>query len=282
MRLKGNFPLYDIPVDYIMDDDITGELLDMYKMFPAKIKAGVFAVCTRGEVRVTLNLEEYTVKANDFITVIPGSFMQIHEVSKDTSIAFVGFSSSFINTIHFWKTITDKLAVLLNNPIVQMNPEHTEFFRESILLLTKAASSEKSLIDSEIMLHIVEIFYKTLETIYSKVENPTEKREPREYEILGKFIRLAFENYAHEHKATFYADEIGLTLSHFCATIKRATGKTVQDIIQELILNDAKAQLKTTDAKINKIAQSLGFSATGFNRYFLKYVKMTPLEYRNR
>ena len=57
---------------------------------------------------------------------------------------------------------------------------------------------------------------------------------PREYEVLREFIRLAFEHYMTEHKATFYANEIGLSLSHFCATIKKATGKTVQDIIQEL------------------------------------------------
>ena len=34
MSLKGNFPLYDIPVDYIMDDEVSGEILDLYKMFP--------------------------------------------------------------------------------------------------------------------------------------------------------------------------------------------------------------------------------------------------------
>ncbi len=282
MKLNDNFPLYDIPVDYIMDNDVSGEILNLYKMFPAKIKAGVFAICLKGEVKVTLNLEEYIVKANDFVTILPGSFLQIHEVSTGASIAFVGFSSSFINTIHFWKTISDKLALIINNPIVSLNQEYVSFFQDSITLLTRVADSPNSLLNSQIMTHIVEIFYLALEKIYSTTNNLNTKKEPREYEILGKFIRLAFENYAKEHKATFYADEIGLTLSHFCATIKKATGKTAQEIIRELILNDAKAQLKTSDAKINKIAQSLGFSATGFNRYFLEYVKMTPLEYRNR
>ena len=99
--------------------------------------------------------------------------------------------------------------------------------------------------------------------------------------MLKEFLQLVFENYKQEHKVSFYANEIGLTLSHFCATIKKATGKTAQDIIREFIIMDAKAQLKNGTDKINKIAKSLGFSATAFNRFFLEYAKMTPLEYRN-
>ena len=281
MGLNDSFPLYDIPIDYIMDDAITGTILDMYKMFPAKIKAGVFAICLRGEVKATLNLSEYTVKENDFVTIIPGSLMQIHEVTPDTLIAFMGFSSSFINTINFWKNITTNLASIINNPIVTLKKETAEFYRDTVSLLIKAAESPDRLLNSMIMTHIVEIIYNTLSTVYAQNPQDGVEKKPREYEVLREFIRLAFEHYMTEHKATFYANEIGLSLSHFCATIKKATGKTVQDIIQELIITDAKAQLKSSNIKINKIAKSLGFSPTAFNRYFLEYVKMTPLEYRN-
>ena len=281
MGLNDSFPLYDIPIDYIMDDAITGTILDMYKMFPAKIKAGVFAICLSGEVKATLNLSEYTVKENDFVTIIPGSLMQIHEVTPDTLIAFMGFSSSFINTINFWKNITTNLASIINNPIVTLKKETAEFYRDTVSLLIKAAESPDRLLNSVIMTHIVEIIYNTLSTVYAQNPQDGVEKKPREYEVLREFIRLAFEHYMTEHKATFYANEIGLSLSHFCATIKKATGKTVQDIIQELIITDAKAQLKSSNIKINKIAKSLGFSPAAFNRYFLEYVKMTPLEYRN-
>ena len=281
MKFNNSFPRYDIPIDYIMDNALTGKILELYKMFPAKIKAGVFAVCLKGEVKATLNLSEYNVKENDFVTIIPGSFLQIHDVAPDTLIAFVGFSSSFINTIHFWKNITTNLASIINNPIISLHRETAEFFRDTISILIKAAETPEKLLNKEIMVHIVEILYNTLSTIYALQPQQQQEKNPREYEVLKEFIRLAFENYTTEHKATFYANEIGLTLSHFCATIKKATGKTVQDIIRELIITDAKAQLKSSDTRINKIAKSLGFTPTAFNRYFLEYVKMTPLEYRN-
>ena len=281
MGINSSFPLYDIPIDYIMDNALTGTILDMYEMFPAKIKAGVFAVCLKGEVKATLNLSEYTVKENDFVIIIPGSFMQIHEVSPDTIIAFLGFSSSFINTINFWKNITVNLGSIINNPIVHLKKETAEFYRDTISLLMKAAESPDNLLNKEFMIHVVEILYNTLSTVYPQNAISGNEKKPREHEVLKEFIRLAFENYMTEHKATFYAKEIGLSLSHFCATIKKSTGNTVQEILQQLIITDAKAQLKSSDIKINKIAKSLGFSPTAFNRYFLEYVKMTPLEYRN-
>ena len=281
MGINSSFPLYDIPIDYIMDNALTGTILDMYKMFPAKIKAGVFAVCLKGEVKATLNLSEYTVKENDFVIIIPGSFMQIHEVSPDTIISFLGFSSSFINTINFWKNITVNLGSIINNPIVHLKKETAEFYRDTVSLLIKAAESPDNLLNKEFMIHVVEILYNTLSTVYTHNTIPENGKRSREHEVLKEFIRLAFENYMTEHKATFYAKEIGLSLSHFCATIKKSTGNTVQEILQQLIITDAKAQLKSSDIKINKIAKSLGFSPTAFNRYFLEYVKMTPLEYRN-
>ncbi len=278
---KEPFPKYDIPVDYVMDDNVSGSILELYKMFPCKIKAGVFAICLSGGAKVTLNLSEYIVKENDFITVIPGSFLQIHEIYENTSLAFIGFSSSFINTINFWKNITLNLAEVINNPILHLPREIAIFYRDSISLIMKAEEAPIKLLNSNIMASIMEVFYKIHAIIYKTSNVQIAEKGPRELEVLREFIRLAFENYPQEHKATFYANEIGLTLSHFCATIKKATGKTAQDIIRQLIIMDAKAQLKSSDARINKIAKSLGFTPTAFNRYFLEYVKMTPQEYRN-
>ena len=281
MSIQETIARFDSPIDYIVDDNITGQLLDLYKMFPCKIKAGIFAICTEGEVNVTLNLADYTVKKNDFIILIPGSFIQIHNASPTTCVSFVGFSSSFINNVNFWKNVTGNLSGVLNNPILKLDEDSSQFFKDLFSLLTKACAKDDTLINKEVMMSFTEIMYNTLGQIYDRTVGAQNAKQPREYEILGEFLRLSFENYNVEHKASFYANEIGVTLSHFCASIKKATGKTAQDILRELIITDAKAQLKSSSAKINKIAESLGFTASSFNRYFLEYVKMTPLEYRN-
>lgn len=283
MSINETIPLFDLPVDFLVDDNIRGNILELYKMFPCQIKAGIFALCIEGEIKVTLNLHEYTVKKNDFVVIIPGSFIQIHSAGSQARVAFMGFSSNFIHAMNYWKYMTDHLSIALIHPIIPLPESNAAFFLDTFSLLTKAANGQIQLFNKQIITSIMDIFYNALKIIYENTfsDFKEDKKKPREYEVLKEFLQLVFENYKQEHKVSFYANEIGLTLSHFCATIKKATGKTAQDIIREFIIMDAKAQLKNGTDKINKIAKSLGFSATAFNRFFLEYAKMTPLEYRN-
>lgn len=283
MSINETIPLFDLPVDFLVDDNIRGNILELYKMFPCQIKAGIFALCIEGEIKVTLNLHEYTVKKNDFVVIIPGSFIQIHSAGSQARVAFMGFSSNFIHAMNYWKYMTDHLSIALIHPIIPLPESNAAFFLDTFSLLTKAANGQIQLFNKQIISSIMDIFYNALKIIYENTfsDFKEDKKKPREYEVLKEFLQLVFENYKQEHKVSFYANEIGLTLSHFCATIKKATGKTAQDIIREFIIMDAKAQLKNGTDKINKIAKSLGFSATAFNRFFLEYAKMTPLEYRN-
>lgn len=284
MSINETIPLFDLPVDFLVDDNIRGNILELYKMFPCQIKAGIFALCIEGEIKVTLNLHEYTVKKNDFVVIIPGSFIQIHSAGSQARVAFMGFSSNFIHAMNYWKYMTDHLSIALIHPIIPLPESNAAFFLDTFSLLTKAANGQIQLFNKQIISSIMDIFYNALKIIYENTFSDfkeDKKKRPREYEVLKEFLQLVFENYKQEHKVSFYANEIGLTLSHFCATIKKATGKTAQDIIREFIIMDAKAQLKNGTDKINKIAKSLGFSATAFNRFFLDYAKMTPLEYRN-
>ena len=284
MSINETIPLFDLPVDFLVDDNIRGNILELYKMFPCQIKAGIFALCIEGEIKVTLNLHEYTVKKNDFVVIIPGSFIQIHSAGSQARVAFMGFSSNFIHAMNYWKYMTDHLSIALIHPIIPLPESNAAFFLDTFSLLTKAANGQIQLFNKQIISSIMDIFYNALKIIYENTFSDfkeDKKKRPREYEVLKEFLQLVFENYKQEHKVSFYANEIGLTLSHFCDTIKKATGKTAQDIIREFIIMDAKAQLKNGTDKINKIAKSLGFSATAFNRFFLEYAKMTPLEYRN-
>lgn len=116
MIIDDALPKFDLPVDFVTDDSITGDILNQYGRFPCHIKAGVFVLCTRGTVRATINLSEYTITHNDFVTVLPGSFIQIHEVSSDTRVCFAGFSSEFISRVSYVETYLDFLPMILDNP----------------------------------------------------------------------------------------------------------------------------------------------------------------------
>ena len=282
IKLNGNVPLFDLPVDFIVYDDIRGELLKFYANFPCKIECCIFALICKGSCRATVNLWDYDIKANDVVIVTPGSFIQIKEITDDVKISFFGFSSKFLKSMNFWKTMSPIMMQVLNKPIFSTDPALADIYSQSISILTKASELRESLLSPEMARGILDVFISCLSEAMKHDMAHNDITSTRERAILSEFMQLALENYREEHKISFYAREVNLTLSHFCNVISKVTGRTPQEIISNMIIMDAKNQLKTTNNTVSAIAASLGFSTpTTFNRYFRTYTDMTPQEYRN-
>lgn len=281
MIIDDALPKFDLPVDFVTDDSITGDILNQYGRFPCHIKAGVFVLCTRGTVRATINLSEYTISRNDFVTVLPGSFIQIHEVSSDTRVCFAGFSSEFIARVSYVETFLDFLPMILNNPIMPLREEIAQLYRNAFSLLIRAYALSNTLDNKEILKSIFTIFFQGVGELYKRCKPTTNEPIKREHELYRQFIQLLMANYTQEHEVSFYAKKCGVTPAHFSGAIRKASGHSPLAIITGIIVMNAKAQLKSTRLPVKEIAFSLGFNNLSFfNKYFRKHVQMTPQEYR--
>ena len=283
MAQGAKLPQFDMPVDFIVYDDIRADILKYYTSFPCKIFAAVFCYVVRGRIKGTVNLWDYDIKANDFVIVTPGSFIQVKEVSDDLQLSFEGFSSSFLNRMNFWKLIQPLIVNVFKRPVFSLGDDLGGIYRDFFALMTRASvfdgTFQSTAIANSSMTFLIESLHNAIDAGQIDVEA---SHTTREQAIVSEFLQLAFENYREEHKVTFYAREANLTLSHFCNVISRTTGLTPQEILMNMIIMDAKTQLKGTDHTVVKISQSLGFGTpTLFNRYFRTYTGMTPLEYRN-
>ena len=281
MIIDDALPKFDLPVDFVTDDSITGDILNQYGRFPCHIKAGVFVLCTRGTVRATINLSEYTITHNDFVTVLPGSFIQIHEVSSDTRVCFAGFSSEFISRVSYVETYLDFLPMILDNPIMALQEEVAQLYRNAFSLLIRAYSLPNTLDNKEILMSIFTIFFQWVGDLYKRCKPTTNEPSKREHELYRQFIQLLMTHDTQEHEVSFYAKKCGVTPAHFSGAIRKASGHSPLAIITGIIIMNAKAQLKSTRLPVKEIAFSLGFNNLSFfNKYFRKHVEMTPQEYR--
>lgn len=281
MIIDDALPKFDLPVDFVTDDSITGDILNQYGRFPCHIKAGVFVLCTRGTVRATINLSEYTITHNDFVTVLLGSFIQIHEVSSDTRVCFAGFSSEFISRVSYVETYLDFLPMILDNPIMALQEEVAQLYRNAFSLLIRAYSLPNTLDNKEILMSIFTIFFQGVGELYKRCKPTTNEPIKREHELYRQFIQLLMTHYTQEHEVSFYAKKCGVTPAHFSGAIRKASGHSPLAIITGIIIMNAKAQLKSTRLPVKEIAFSLGFNNLSFfNKYFRKHVEMTPQEYR--
>jgi len=79
-----------------------------------------------------------------------------------------------------------------------------------------------------------------------------------------------------------FADELNLSPNYFGDLIKKETGKSAQEYIQNKIIDIAKDKIFDGNKTISEIAYELGFKyPQHFSRLFKQRVGFTPNEYRN-
>ncbi len=276
--MNQKFPDVDMPIDFVTGVDITEEILNLYR-FPCRLKAGIFVLCLEGELRAMINLSEYRIVKNDFITLAPESIIQFYETSEDIKVCFAGFSSHFLNNSSQLKLKFEFVPTVMESPVISLRPDIADIYKDYFSLMKKAFVCNR-LDNPEIVRCILNSLLEGVRGFYR--EEPKDNRLlSRKENICRQLVKLVMQHFATERKVSFYADLLHITPQHLSVTVKQASGKTVSDIIAEVVIMDAKAKLKSTDMTIQEISYSLSFpNVSFFGKYFKRYVGMSPNEYR--
>ena len=209
MIIDDALPKFDLPVDFVTDDSITGDILNQYGRFSLPYKGGSLLFFARGELYVpTINLSEYTITHNDFVTVLPGSFIQIHEVSSDTRVCFAGFSSEFISRVSYVETYLDFLPMILDNPIMTLQEEVAQLYRNAFSLLIRAYSLPNTLDNKEILMSIFTIFFQGVGELYKRCKPTTNEPIKREHELLSPVYPVADDSLYAGTRSFFLCEEV--------------------------------------------------------------------------
>ena len=120
----------------------------------------------------------------------------------------------------------------------------------------------------------------------SKVVEPYIHYYQRSQNILMKrlvegVVKIIEENYQTDISLEGCADKNNTYPQRLSAAFKAITGLTFVDYLNKYRINKAKTLLKYTNIDINKIAQSVGYQPSYFNRVFRKYEGITPGTYRS-
>lgn len=106
--------------------------------------------------------------------------------------------------------------------------------------------------------------------------------------ILTKFENL-LNNYFQSEKpqniglpsVKYCADELNLSSNYFGDLIKKETGQSAQDYIQQKLMEVAKEKIHDTDKTVSEVAYELGFKyPQHFTRLFKQKTGYSPMDYR--
>lgn len=283
MDKENKLPKIELPEEWLIGTDISKELLSLYTNFPCRLKCEIFVLCMSGEIEASINLNRITVRANDFVTITPGSIFQIHRVEGDLKIYFGGFSSSYIEQANLHHTPLDSLYVAIGRPLITLKPKGAKLLEEYLKFLIKLYEFYDNANDRK---RFAPFLYDSMHAGIAMIyrNNKANFQEPlsKSEQICKEFTQLVTQHYNTTRNVSWYAKRLGITHAHLSTIVKQATGKTCIEIISKMVIMDAKAQLKSTTLSIQEISESLNFANMSFfGKYFKRYTGMSPLEYRN-
>ena len=100
-------------------------------------------------------------------------------------------------------------------------------------------------------------------------------------QLFVSFIRLLPRHFVQHHDITFYADELHITTTYLSRIVRQATGRTVVDFINQLLLMEASWLLQSTPLSLAAIAERLHFAdQPSFSKFFTRMKQASPKAYR--
>ncbi|HET8574368.1 MAG TPA: AraC family transcriptional regulator [Edaphocola sp.] len=230
-------------------------------------------VFTKGGGRHNINFQEYSIEHYSAHLLAAGD---VHMVER-------GLQSEGFALVY-----NDAFLVKLK----ELNP-HVAYFESlgcsGVLPLSETAEEEafRMLIpeiirnqhDRSYCLNLIAAFLTKL--VLSFPDRPKENAVAKRYPLVVRLIGLINRHFTEHLSATAYAEKAGCSLSSLEKKVKAATGKTIAQLQQEKLLNEAKRQLIMADSGAKEAAYHLGFQTESyFNYWFKKLTGQTPGKFR--
>ena len=133
----------------------------------------------------------------------------------------------------------------------------------------------------------IELFLSYCERFYDR---QFITREDVNQGILEKFETLLNDYFHNDHvhvtglpSVAYCAEKLNLSSNYFGDLIKKQTGKSAQEYIQNKVIEVAKERVFDKNKSISEVAYELGFKyPQHFSRMFKNATGYTPVEYRNQ
>lgn len=281
----NELPSVRIERELSLHTEISNELLNKYQK-PHRMELGCFLIVNSGEARLSINLMEYKVRGKCIITILPRHILQIVHHSDDFLCEIIAFQPEFVQKMESVRNVVSHMTTIEQRPILTLSGEEDVFIHELYTLLFRVSQriqQEQRGMQGIVSTLLMSFFYG-LCAIYDKhgIEVSVESLA-RPEEIVNRFRALVFDYCHKERMVAYYADMLCITPKYLNTLVKSVTGKSAWQFINEAVILEIKARLKSSTDTILQISESMNFANPSFfAKYFRKNTGMTPSEYRKR
>lgn len=228
-----------------------------------------------------IDFEEYPVKNNQLFFINPGQVHLLRLTSLPDGRVLL-FTEDFLCRTGIEPDFlikTDLFFVYNTPPFIEIGQELAGKL-EQITTNLETESQRKKVFSEEIIRTQVKLFL--LHCSRFKKENTSLSQAPHRYTEWVQSFQFLLENHYKEwHKVHHYAEKIAITSNHLNDVIRKNTGKTAKEWIQNRIILEAKRNAYFTNTSLKEIAYGVGFNDPAhFSKFFKNCVGKSFTKFR--
>lgn len=253
--------------------------------FPSRLNALIIGVGTEGETSLTSNLQEFRLKKDSLFIFSPKHILQVQSNNRFKAHLIV-IAPDFLKRINIdTKRMMPLFLQFGSLPCMELTHAESQSLRSFISMVEQELKGSETDFSSEIIGGLIAAtIYKVGDilthylTEHPEVDSPIHNRAE---EYFRQFTELLGEHYKHERSVGFYARQLCITPKYLTTLIKRISGKSVSEWIDNYVILEAKTLLKYSNMSVQEIAYYLNFpNQSFFGSYFKRNACMSPSQYK--
>ncbi|MCM1378222.1 MAG: helix-turn-helix domain-containing protein [Clostridium sp.] len=252
------------------------------RIFPLYIDALMIILVREGSGKIGIDLTEHEFGKDSLMVLQPKNYIFLHQSSEGCRANVIACSRHIIEDV--LPKLTDILPLLLHHraePVSRLTAEEAERLNDYFEFITSRLRNPSGMFVKQKVLRLLQSALYEMMDIQSESYTATERPRSRQEEIMAKFIIEVTDNFRQERHVSFYADRLCITPKHLSAVVKKISGRTAGEWIDNYVVMEAKVLLKTTDNTIQEVSDMLNFKNQSFFGKFFKHLTgFTPTAYR--
>jgi YesN/AraC family two-component response regulator len=186
------------------------------------------------------------------------------------------FSDSLFTGIQERRELFHKVS---DKPYVPLDERDMEMFVTYYSMFKRLVETTDNPYRIEMVKHLTLVFFYLSGYRLHRLPEP-ETVSPHK-RLAEKFLNLVSNHYREQRRMGFYSEKLSLTPKYLSQIIKAGTGKSANEWIDEYVILEAKALLKSTNMTIQQISDEMNFTSQSFfGKYFKRCEGVSPKEYR--
>lgn len=285
-KISSIYGIHHIDNEFLMIDNlgnapVIDEMDSVFLRYPVKANNNIVYFCVNGSLTIKINLTEYKVETNDTLTILAGCVTELLHATNDARIAVISFSNKYFTPFDHMEEFMGIGNMVYNSPLIHLSEDT---MRECIEIYLKMKAKLQQEDNPFRRFAIKAYSYVLCSTALEQlVRKPAEKisNSDRPMDLYNRFMDLLQKDFRQHRTIRYYAEALNISPKYFARLIKKVSGKTAGEWIDEYILLEARALLKSRRYTIQQISDMLSFpNQSFFAKYFKAHIGCTPTKYQ--